>query len=806
MKRQFSDLFRKLDILAPEIKFNIGGESGVKTVLGGFLTIFYCLSVLVLTAYIMRTYFRTDIPMTMTQYYTREDTPAIRLAEHGMLPVLVPYRDSTTPLSADLWDSYFSLVVVRREWKRSIQDRNSQVEISFSDTEIETSPCSKLITTDAKYLFEFFKGNPLLQTLVTAYGICIKNPSLIEVVGDEWKDASSTFIVNIKPCRDKSKCVSAQESSKMKFQYLVPKSSLDHTDKDNPRREFLDIATTAQLNPYARQSISVVLQNNSVHDYVGIFPQWKQKLQWFDVKSVEEKTEARDAAVFGCEEQSFRNEIICPSFISFELKSSHHVFQVNRRYKNLIETFGEVGGVNEVLYIIFVLLYFRYNSLAKEELIVKKVFGFFDEVQERERRASKLLNFSVAEQQSQLGLCTKVKQKCKSCLFSILFCLKKKKTFDEVYKEGLKESALKNIQENMNVFNIIREMNNLKVICNFLFKSHHIKLIPFLEFNIFRRKEVEKMELYDNARKSRRGKIFSIDGHIRHQVDAASRFLVENSAKLVSYEHALDNLEKKVSKDQLSPGQGSLDDQIDKFFFETLHTTDEYLQKKTLLAEIAFEKKEKGGSMQITHKSNFGTGQQTQQELNMNRSSIVQVIGMGVDDSAANINLKLENQAAPQVSLQKRANLRSLLGFNFLRNQPGGSLEGNRIGRRKRSSLPTISLFPSKTSKEPQPALPEVQAESEHSNDSLNPRRKSSSSVIAIPPKPRHPSPKDLTLDSFKFPPEKPIAEEDEFESNPQQPSSIIEPSTEFVMKRKIVHSKVGKTGSFQRSGVGHAP
>lgn len=313
------------------------------------------------------------------------------------------------------------------------------------------------------------------------------------------------------------------------------------------------------------------------------------------------------------------------------------------------------------------------------------------------------------------------------------------------------------------------------------------------------------MELYQNARKARRGKIFSIDGQVRHQVETASKFLVENSAKLVSYEHALDNLERKVSKDQLSPGQGSLEDQIDKFFFETLHTTDEYLQKKTLLAEIAFEKKEKGSTMQITHKSNLDPGQKTQAHMNLNGSSIVQLIGVGLEDSTAVIESKFESPTRPPATLQKRANLRSLLGLNFLRNQPRANLDVERIGRRKRSSLPTISLVASKVSKQPQVALPEIRAESDRSNDSHNQHRKSSRSALDVHANLGGSSQKETNLGSYKFPPEKPLPEENDAESRPQPSSSIIEPSTEFVTKKKILHSKPGITGSFQRFGVGNS-
>lgn len=79
-------------------------------------------------------------------------------------------------------------------------------------------------------------------------------------------------------------------------------------------------------------------------------------------------------------------------------------------------------------------------------------------------------------------------------------CGRKIRYYIESYKDTpqlkaikeLKQEALQNIESNLNIVNLVREVNNIKVLSQFLMKTRHMHLVNYLELGLFRRKLAQK--------------------------------------------------------------------------------------------------------------------------------------------------------------------------------------------------------------------------------------------------------------------------------------------------------------------------
>ena len=650
---------RKIDILAPEIKLNIGGESSAKTLLGGWLTILYGAAVVSLVGYIMKNYFRTDNPMAMSHTYTQSSVNEFDLAASSYLPVLIAYHDesraSVIPFAET--SKFFSVLAFRRKMNAAN---------SFEDSRLSTVECSQLSKAQAR-LFDYLQASPSTQQRFST-AICTLPDQPIPLRGQFLDDEYQSFVIEVKPCLEGSSCASVEEVSKITIQLINPVSSFNQSRQKNPQE--LSSVSNVQyfLNPDANQHYLYEFKKNVVMDYLGLLPTWQETSSFFDLHQSKYQSSYRKNSQTSC---TAADPAACQSYLSIEYRSSRVMTTISRRYKSIVEAFGEMGGVNEVLYILFALAYFRYNNSVREERIMNKVFGFFNEIEHKERKQTHpVMGQKTTDKVASKTCGQQIAEFFRNCFGPWIVCRCKRKDFDEVYKEEVMDCAKRNIASHMDVFNIIREMNNLKVICNFIFKSHHIKLVPFLEFNIFRRKLIEKREITTKHKDIllNKARILNLQGSgpVEDEELPQENLLIENSAKLFSYEQALTDLERKVLRDSRHSGQMGIEELLNCFFYRTLLETDEFLQKKTQEAECAF--KTEYNIADLNRDKSNSQSEKESAEKESEQSAIENLTGS--PQTKANQTQDTSNKLPSPVA--RRTTLKNMLGMgmSFLRTSP----------------------------------------------------------------------------------------------------------------------------------------
>ena len=452
------EILKILDIFAPPVKLNIMGLKSMKTKVGSFITICYFVALSLAAYYIFRTFFRTDSPSSTVESFHQPDYPEIKLRDSAIVPVIYGYLGNTESILAKDFDKYVTVQVVQQVWT-SYTSNNGQAVTELTENLIPTGPCSDVNKKD-KSVYDYY-NTTYLHEMIDDYGICIHDHPSLAVSGKGSDEIFKILLIRLKPCILGPNCKPSNAISLLNFYLAVPQTSLDPGNLEKPFTRTVDADSLYYITPAISQKYNVRLKSNEVTDYRGFIPAWTTRAKFFDIKDTFFNVAARPTASTTCASADIKDIDKCPSYLEYIIQSSGHVMVVNRKYKTLSETFGELGGVNSVVFMVFLIGYLIYNIQIRKQVLLDQVYGGLIRAAKANRRSR-----------------DKIKKEGRN-----RFCCGKK-TKDDQYIDELKNAAFKNIEESLDVINIVREMNNLRILTTYLLSDHHILLSPVLSVNM----------------------------------------------------------------------------------------------------------------------------------------------------------------------------------------------------------------------------------------------------------------------------------------------------------------------------------
>ena len=152
------------------------------------------------------------------------------------------------------------------------------------------------------------------------------------------------------------------------------------------------------------------------------------------------------------------NLMTCREYFNFEFMSSSRKQKVVRTYKSLTKTVSEIGGINSILLLSFIYFNLAYIHFKKRRIFTERIFDFSNTT-------------------AQLG----VNQPKASSITSA--------KVKSAHANKLYDQANTLIREGLDIVNIVKEINNIKVVSHLLFKNYHRKLLPLVAINLKKKPE-----------------------------------------------------------------------------------------------------------------------------------------------------------------------------------------------------------------------------------------------------------------------------------------------------------------------------
>src|SRR3990167_2763396 len=452
----FEKLFVSLDILAPPIRLNIDGSPSFKTRLGAVLTILFAMMITVSTGYIFSNSLRRDIPISNSEATANEEFPRFDLRENSIVPVFVAYLGDTDIILVEDLPKYLTIDLIRITW---ITDSGvSPVSTTKKVQKLPTKPCNELTPKEQEYL-RYISKESYVYSLIEESGMCPITDDDFYVQGKGADDFFQTVTLRLRPCSLASGCVSSEEVSRVNFYLILPGTALDPADYEGPHSQIVTAEFLYYLNPGSVQMQTQSVRRVNVFNYEGIIPTWNKFYTYSELGSIFTTTSYRDPTKVSCtpQEAEATVENSCRSYFEFNIQASGQSVSVKRRYKTVTETFGEIGGVKEVIIIDIGSFYAFFHSKYFDRAMISKVYsGVQSMADEKAKKAKKT---------AQMSCCGRLVAKVKSWFSP---------------RSEMEEFAAHSIEESLDVVRIINELNKLHVLANFILSDKIVEEVPKL--------------------------------------------------------------------------------------------------------------------------------------------------------------------------------------------------------------------------------------------------------------------------------------------------------------------------------------
>ena len=434
----------ELNILGLEVQFEINGFSKVPFCMGTLLSLISISLMLVITYTFVLNVFDTSGPDVSIKSKTLPNYPKIDLQNNSFYFALIPRN---LKKGVDDFDRMGTFTATIRELAFVKDSAGNPVKISQKRFEMEVRICAE-VTDYIKYI----NRNQNLRSFLKET-LCFKPKPSEEneyyLVGQTLEDVQRTIEIKIWPCslEPPSKCYSREEVERVTFLLIYPSPNLDYSKTDDYFSLNVVSGPMLRIDPHIITKNTFGLMSHELKKDTSIFGEPEPEMDFISVKDTFLHSNSRDHAQITCSAaQIGANSKECEPYFELSVTSSNEAERIIRKYSHIFEALAEVGGFREVILMIFGSLYFVYNCFGRElkRYIVNNVYGYKHSRAEFNRRIA-------------------------------------------------------GVEDHLDVVQLIKELNGLRVLNRVIFKDYHLSLLPDL---LVKLKEEEEKKIEGTRRKS----------------------------------------------------------------------------------------------------------------------------------------------------------------------------------------------------------------------------------------------------------------------------------------------------------------
>ena len=464
MIKRASQTLSRLDILAPEVSVNINGQSSVKTVFGAFLSCIATGAFLWMCRILVGEYFNTSKPNIAQENAATEQYPKIDLQEGFHLPMVFVYNNEVTPLRPAQIGRFFTIFYIKYRYL-SLESGELKVET----VSMPFVPCAELQSQN-KRAYQIPGGSAVFKTLASNFGLCVDYDERETYVQGSGFDAVYELTsLEVYPCSLSEGCATKEELAKVGLTVSTIRAEMNLGKYKNPVAYQTDPDNYFYVNPTVGQRYESKLMRTEIYDSRGFLSEESLESTFSSNERVQMNLFSREESQTSCSPEEL-DDGRCRAYFYFETISGASLLKVTRNYKGMIETFGDIGGIRELVYLLFIYFYSFYNQQVQKQVLVEQVFGL--KKPNRLCRRKGVRNTRVAS--SSPGFSPEGLGPAPGAVF---------------------EEAYRIIENSLNIVSIAKEANSLKFISNFLLNEYHRAISPLVALNIelANREEISKI-------------------------------------------------------------------------------------------------------------------------------------------------------------------------------------------------------------------------------------------------------------------------------------------------------------------------
>jgi hypothetical protein len=351
------------------VRLNVGGYSGVQTKVGVVLSSIYFSLLVGMAFVIVSEYFNTTKPFISQSIVPTDLPPPVSFYEDKLYPIIAFRYQVAVPLKKPEVDRFVNVEFNKVSMTRD--EATSKIITTFKP--MKTVACSDLVREGKLRTFE--ASTKADRESLLENGLCVDTEGEEVTLGQKTsKDPFYQLVIlRVLPCSLPSGCATREELARVTFSLMIPKPIQDLSDKNNPVR-YVTIAEEAMYISTAftsRKTFNLI--KTDIVDAAGFISSEKVARSYSAVTNVGFSSSDRNTSQLSCTQADIDSRSCIPYFIQ-NYATSPQKMVIKRQYKGMVETFSELGGMVDMLFMLFLFPYAIYNQRALKEKLVEAIF------------------------------------------------------------------------------------------------------------------------------------------------------------------------------------------------------------------------------------------------------------------------------------------------------------------------------------------------------------------------------------------------------------------------------------------------
>lgn len=453
MTNKFS--LKIFDILGTEFTLNYRKSSRFKTNIGGLLSLFSLITIFFAFLVTTRKYLRTTSPEVSISIKHSRRYHKINLKEEIIYTAFGFY---TAPNILETSKLNRFVTIVGLMYKIDFDEISNIVNGSVIEV-IPYVPCNLLEEDNVIQSAYLGNTNKNEEILNQNFGMCpnLTNLTNYSVEGKLNEVPWVYPMIAILPCTlpDPAQCASLEEINRLETKYTTLDKAIDPSNKKNPLSYFPNFDGSLSFSTLQSKVVTQKLKLNEIYDDDQDFFEERLILKYADVDSLEIDTTLRNSTQNHCDISSLFST--CTPYFTFVYFSTGKTVITKRTYVKFFESLAELGGNAEIIMILALLIYVKYNEWRLNKYL-------------------KLEAFKVDLKNGGYGIIKDNDTNNEN---------DKKNNYDDIL-----ESELSKKQDGIE---LIKSLSNVDIMEDILFEPYEKILLPFVFLNM-RKKEIKKEE------------------------------------------------------------------------------------------------------------------------------------------------------------------------------------------------------------------------------------------------------------------------------------------------------------------------
>ena len=415
------------DFLAPEIKLKFNGNHSFPTKVGMVMSLL-CLSIFIyLTYYILKAYIDTSRPKVSVEIKNSAFKPMLNLTEMHIYPVLMFYdRVTSSYMSLEDMERYAHVAVYYIRYKKGEGETTYYPE----SQDIKIGRCGDLYDRGLKQVLSVEENDEatLNYFKTTAYCLDYEGNDIIVSKPGTSETFGEYLVVDYMPCVLGALCHPASDLANVTVATVLPKPIVNNGNYERPVKYFTLDEDYDYLSAGFQTIQKMKMVKSDIYDDRGVFSSESLRQTYLAKEETGLSILSRNSAKTSCLPSELFTPV-CESYLQYGIIISTNTQKITREYKGLVESISEVGGMIELVFLVFSISYGFYHSRVYRDAMISAVY-----------------DVGIPRRSNMICLRNKVEIHAKEII-------KEKETF----------KMLSNmIDEDINIVRITKELNNLR--------------------------------------------------------------------------------------------------------------------------------------------------------------------------------------------------------------------------------------------------------------------------------------------------------------------------------------------------------